>query len=72
MDKSNIRLLQSQESGVDLSNKVLDQAKDQFDAVIVIGWDSENYLDALSTANLNKSDCLYLIELFKKGLIDSA
>jgi len=51
------------------ANSVLDESKDNFTSLIVIGWDNETYLDVRSTTNLDQKDILYLVEMFKHKLL---
>lgn len=50
-------------------NKVLENAKDNYTSVLVIGWDNEGYLDVRSTNNLDQKDCLYLAQMFTHKLL---
>ena len=51
------------------ANTVLDKAKDNYTSVLVIGWNTEGYLDILSTNNLDQKDCLYLAQMFTHKLL---
>ena len=51
------------------ANTVLDEAKDNYASVLVIGWNTEGYLDILSTNNLDQKDCLYLAQMFTHKLL---
>ena len=50
-------------------NVVLEGAKDDYNSVLVIGWDKEDNLSIRSTLGLNASECLWLIEVFKHKLV---
>ncbi len=51
------------------ADKVLEEAKDNYGSVIVIGWDKEGFLDVRSTNNLDQKDCLYMAQKFITGLM---
>jgi len=51
-------------------DKVLDEAKNNYTSVIVLGWDKEGFFDARSTNNLNQKDCVYLSSLFSHKLLN--
>jgi hypothetical protein len=50
-------------------NKVLDEAKDNYTSLVVIGWDKEGFLDVRSTNNLDQKDCVYLSNLFTHKIL---
>lgn len=52
------------------ADTVLEKAKDNYVSVLVLGWDSEGYLDVRSTNNLDQKDCLYLAQMFTKKLLN--
>lgn len=50
---------------------VLEQAIGQFDAVLILGWDKDDNLDARASLNLkDASDVLWLLERFKFNLLN--
>lgn len=49
---------------------VLEQALNIYEDVFIIGWDKEGRLDARSSLGLQGKDLLWLIEVFKKKLLD--
>ena len=51
------------------ANTVLEQAKDNYGSVLVIGWDNDGCLDVRSTNNLDQKDCLYLSKMFTHKLL---
>ncbi len=51
------------------ADKVLEEAKDNYGSVIVIGWDKEGCLDVRSTNNLDQKDCLWLVKMFSHKLL---
>jgi hypothetical protein len=48
---------------------VLEEAKGDFDALIIIGVDSEDMLDVRASLNLSDAEILWLIEKFKHNFI---
>ena len=52
------------------ANTVLDKAKNNYNSVLIIGWDNDGYLDARSTNNLDQKDCLYLAQMFTHKLLN--
>lgn len=48
---------------------VLEHAKGKYRDCLIIGWDTEDYLDVRATLGLNKSDMLFLIENFRHKLL---
>ena len=48
---------------------VLEQAKGQYDAVMVLGYDYAGKLNVRATLNLNHAEILFLIETFKLKLL---
>ena len=51
-------------------NKVLDEAKDNYTSLVVLGWDKEGFLDVRSTNNLDQKDCVYLSNLFTHKILN--
>lgn len=49
---------------------VLEQAVGCYDDVLIIGWDKEGYLDPRANLNLTSAQVLWLIEVFKKNLLN--
>ena len=52
------------------ADTVLENAKGNYASVLVIGWDTENWLDTRSTNNLDQKDCLYLAQMFTNKLLN--
>lgn len=50
-------------------NVVLEEAKDQFESLVIIGWNRDETLDARATLNLTASDINWLIDVFKQKLL---
>ena len=50
-------------------NIVLDEAKDQFDSLIVIGWNKDDTLDARATLNLSAQEINWMLDVFKQKLL---
>ena len=48
---------------------VLDEAKGEYESVLVMGWSSEGSLDVRASLNLTNKDCLWLVEQFKHNLL---
>jgi len=53
------------------ANEVLDECKDQFEQLLVIGWTEEGLMSAKSTAALDVKEIVYMVEVFKSVLISS-
>jgi len=69
--KENITKVEFKTGEVSLScDQVLEEAKDNYTSVLVIGWDKEGYLDVRSTNNLDQKDCLYLASMFTNKLLN--
>lgn len=52
-------------------DNVLDQAKGQYENLLIIGWDREGNMDARSDLGLKSNkDVLWLVETFKAMLMD--
>lgn len=50
-------------------NAVLEQARGEFQNVLILGWNQEGYLEARSDTNMNLKDILFMVELFKAKLM---
>ena len=51
------------------ANEILDNCKDQYEDVLVLGWNDTNDLVARASTSLDNKDLLYMIELFKIALL---
>ena len=51
------------------ADTVLNESKNNYDSVLVIGWDKGGCLDVRSTNNLDQKDCLYLAQMFTHKLL---
>ena len=51
------------------ANEILDNCKDEYADLLVLGWDDNNNLVARASTSLDNKDLLYMIELFKVALI---
>lgn len=52
-------------------DNVLDQAKGQYENLLIIGWDREGNMDARADLGLKSNrDVLWLVETFKAMLMD--
>ena len=51
------------------ANEILDNCKDEYLDLLVLGWDDDNNLIARASASLDNKDLLYMIELFKVALV---
>ena len=49
---------------------VLEEAKGDFDSVLIIGWDKDEVIDIRASLNLDHANCLYLAAMFKKKLLN--
>jgi hypothetical protein len=49
---------------------VLEQAIGQYNSVIVIGWNSDEELDARASLNLNHADIHWLLSVFQHKLLN--
>ena len=52
-------------------NSLLENAKDQYNEVLVIGWDKNGSLSARCTSNFKTEEMVYMVELFKNNLLSS-
>ena len=50
-------------------NIVLEAAKDQFESLVIIGWDKHERLDARATLNLTAAEIYWMISVFAQKLI---
>jgi len=67
---SNITKVEFKAKQISLSaDKVLEEAKDNYGSVIVIGYDKEGCLDVRATNNLDQKECLYMTQKFITGLM---
>lgn len=58
-------------NAADNPNAVLEQAIDQYESILILGWDKDGNLDARSTKNFaDGGEILWLLENFKKNLLD--
>lgn len=53
----------------DNPDNVLEQAIGEYDSVLIIGYDKDEYLDARASTNLDHSQILWLIEKFKHNML---
>lgn len=51
---------------------VLERAKDVFTHVVVLGWDKSETLDVRASSNLSNEQAIYLMELAKHTILQSA
>lgn len=51
-------------------NEVLEEAKDNFKEILILGYDIDGYLDTRSSSNLSHSDVAWLIDTFKHKLLN--
>lgn len=51
-------------------NNVLEQAINQYESVIVLGWDKEGFLDARASTNLSHEQVLWIISKFTHKLLN--
>ena len=51
-------------------DNVLEMAKGEYDSLFIIGYDNDGNLDARGTTNINNTEVLWLIELFKIKLLN--
>ena len=50
-------------------DNVLEQAKGEYENVVIIGYDSEGRIDARASTNLNRMQILWMIEAFKSNTL---
>lgn len=49
---------------------VLEQAVGEYESVFIIGWSKDGAMDVRSSTNLECKDILWLIEVFKKKMLN--
>ncbi len=49
---------------------VLENAKNEFESVIIIGYDHEGNLDVRASLNIDHKEILFMIERFKQKLLN--
>ncbi len=49
---------------------VLNEAKGEYESVLIIGYDKEGYMDIRASTNLTAKDISWLIDTFKHKLIN--
>lgn len=57
-------------NAADDPDAILEQAKDDYESLLILGWGKDGYLDVRSTTNLKANELLWLIEVFKCKLIN--
>lgn len=50
-------------------NNVLEQAKGEYESLVIIGYDNNGVLDCRASTNLNRMEILWLIEKFKQDFV---
>lgn len=53
------------------ANEILELCKDQYEDLLVLGWDEDENLSARASSALDNKELLYIIELFKIALLTS-
>ena len=53
------------------ANEVLDECKDEFEQLLVLGWTEEGMMSAKSTSALDIKEIIYMVEVFKSVIISS-
>ena len=53
------------------ADEILEDAKDQYKEVLILGWDRDNIMRAKASSTLEVKDIIYIIEVFKQTLISS-
>ena len=53
------------------ANEVLEDCKDNFKQVLILGWDENELMSAKSTSSLDIKEIIYMLEVFKSVLITS-
>jgi len=53
-------------------DNVLEQAKGQYESVLVLGYDHTGELDARASLNLKTTDIVFIVEMFKLLLLNGA
>ena len=54
------------------ANEILELCKDQYEDLLVLGWDEDENLSARASSALDNKELLYIIELFKIALLTSS
>lgn len=49
---------------------VLEQAVGEYESVFIVGWDKEGNMNVRSSTNMEAKDILWLIEVFKKKMLN--
>lgn len=49
---------------------VLEQAVGNYDSVFIVGWDKSGEMDVRASTNMECKDILWLIEVFKKKMLN--
>jgi hypothetical protein len=49
---------------------VLEEAKGEFESVMVIGWDNDGEFAVSASGNLKAMDCLWLVEAYRFNLMN--
>ena len=53
------------------ANEILELCKDQYEDLLVLGWDEDENLSARASSALDNKELLYIIELFKIALLNA-
>jgi len=48
---------------------VLEEAKNEYNSLVIIGWDKHGNLDARATTNLSAAEVYWLISVFQQKLL---
>jgi len=48
---------------------VLEEAKSEYDSLVIIGWDKHGNLDARASLNLNAAEIHWMISVFQQKLL---
>lgn len=51
-------------------NVVLEKAKDQFESLVIIGWDKDGILDARASLNLSAANIHWIVSVFQAKLLN--
>ena len=65
----NVVKLRARDAARDPDN-VLEDAMGVYTGVFIMGWNKDGEFEVRATSNLKGKDMLWLLEVFKKGLID--
>ena len=52
------------------ANDVVEQCKDRFESVLILGWDKEGMLDARATLDMNRAETVHLCQFFLHKLMN--